>query len=187
MARGFHPDRHMTYISAGTVDGYAMESVILRSADLTSITERTPPPTSGVFPDDLVSPFPNWTAHQVHSFLKLHAPGTKVHESNFVIIDARRFQNYICEIADNTVKFSDTVSMRPIGHELKTLRATFRDSILSLVNWEIANMDIEESRLLAETTVGVSVIGETEEGRKKDLGDATLGEKVLRDGRVVRD
>lgn len=77
--------------------------------------------------------------------------------------------------------------MRPVGHELKILRATFRDSILSLMNWEIANMDIEESRLLAETTDGVSMIGETEEGRKKDLGDATLGEKVLRDGRVVRD
>ncbi|KAI4089126.1 MAG: hypothetical protein LQ348_006180 [Seirophora lacunosa] len=171
----------------GTLDEYAKDSVILRSSDLTSITERTPIPTSGVFPDDLVSPFPNWTAQQVHSFLKLHAPGTKVHDSNFVIIDARSLHDYTCKIADNSVKFSDTKDMRAVGHELKTLRATFRDSILSLVNWDIANTDIEESQMHAEMTDGVSMVGETEEGRKKDLEDATLGEKVLRNGRVIRD
>lgn len=171
----------------GIVDEYHMECVILRSPDLTSVIERTPVPTSGVFPEDLVSPFPKWTAEQVHGFLKLHAPGTQVHDSNFVIIDERSLHDYTCEAADNTTKLSATKNMRVVGHELNTLRATFRDSILSLVNYDIANTGIEESRMNAEQTGGVSMIGETEEGRKKDLEDATLGERVLRDGRVIRD
>ena len=78
----------------GTVDGYDMECVILRSTNLASITERTPVPTSGVFPEALASPFPGWTAQQVNDFLQLHAPGTKIDSYNFVIIDGRSAQDY---------------------------------------------------------------------------------------------
>ncbi|KAL8953119.1 MAG: hypothetical protein Q9222_001002 [Ikaeria aurantiellina] len=171
----------------GVVDEYKMECIILRSPDLASITERTPIPTSGVLPQSLASPFPNWTAGQVHSFLKLHAPGTRIHESNFIIIDARSLQDYTCEIVDNTVKFTDTKYMRVAGHELKTLRATFRDSVLELANFDIANTSIEEAQMSAESTGGVSMLGETEDSRSKDLGGATMAETVLRGGKVVRD
>ena len=78
----------------GTVDGYDMECVILRSTNLASITERTPVPISGVFPEALASPFQSWTAQQVHDFLQLHAPGTKIDSHNFVIIDGRSAQDY---------------------------------------------------------------------------------------------
>lgn len=145
----------------GNVDNYDQQCVILRSPDLTAVTERTPLPTSGVFPEALISPFPNWTAKQVHDYLQLHGPGTKVHLNNFVIIDARSLQDYTCEIADNTTKFANTRSMRRVGHELKTLRATFRDSIIELVNYDIANTDIEEAQDNAQG--GVSMVGETEE------------------------
>ena len=169
----------------GTVDEYEQQCVILRSPNLVDVTDRTPIPTSGIFPDALKSPFPNWTPQQVHDYLKLHSPGTKVHKDNFVIIDARSLEDYTCEIADNTIKFSETKSMRVTGHELKTVRATFRDSILTLVNWDIANTDIEEVQMNVQG--GVSMVGETEEGRKKDLEGATLAETVLRSGKVVRD
>lgn len=78
----------------GTVDGFEMECVVLRSTHLASITERTPVPISGVFPDALASPFPGWTAQQVHDFLQLHAPGTKIDSRNFIIIDGRSAQDY---------------------------------------------------------------------------------------------
>ena len=75
--------------------------------------------------------------------------------------------------------------MRQVGHELKTLRATFRDSIIELVNYDIANTSIEEAQENAEG--GVSMIGETEETRKRDLEGGTWEETVLRSGKVVRD
>ena len=77
--------------------------------------------------------------------------------------------------------------MRVAGYELKTLRATFRDSILGLVNYDIANTDIEEAQQNAEATGGVSMTGETEETRRIDLEGATLAETVLRGGKVVRE
>ena len=77
--------------------------------------------------------------------------------------------------------------MRVLGHEVKTLRATFRDSLLSLVNLGVANTDMEEMKDNAEVDGGVSMIGETEEGRKRDLEDATMSETVLRSGKVVRE
>ncbi|KAL8791973.1 MAG: hypothetical protein Q9195_005462 [Heterodermia aff. obscurata] len=169
----------------GYVDEFGMECVILRSPDLTTVKERTAIPTSGEFPEALITPFPNWTAQQVHDYLQLHGPGTKVHTRDFVIIDARSLQDYTCEIADRTIKFSDTKSMRHIGNELKTARATFRDSILQLVNFDISNMDIEEAQVSAQG--GVSMTGETEESRKKDLEGDTWAETVLRSGKVVRD
>ena len=169
----------------GTVDDFEQLCVILRSPDLAAVTDRTPIPTSGIFPEALKSPFPNWTTQQVHDYLKLHAPGTKIHRDNFVIIDARSLEDYTCEIADNSTKFSDTRSMRATGQVLQTVRATFRDSILTLVNLDIANTDIEEVQTNLQG--GVSMVGETEEGRKKDLEGATLAETVLRSGKVVRD
>ena len=171
----------------GIVDEYQQEVVILRSSDLAAVTERTPIPTSGIFPEALVSPFPNWTAEQVSNYLQLHGPGTKIHMSNFIIIDARSLQDYTCEIADKSAKFADTRSMRRVGYEFKTLRATFRDSVIELVNFDIANTDIVEVGHNAQVTGGVSMIGETEESRKKDLEDATMAETVLRSGKVVRE
>ena len=171
----------------GYVDEYELECVILRSTDLASVTERTPLPTSGVFPEALVSPFPNWTPKQCFDFLQLHGGGTRVHKSNLVVIDARSLQDYTCEITDNPFKFSDTKSMRAVGNKFQTLRATFRDSVLELVNLDIANTDMEESKMNAESSGGVSMVGETEETRKKDLEDATMAETVLRSGKVVRE
>ena len=169
----------------GYVDEFEWECVILRSPDLTTVKERTAIPTSGEFPEALTTPFPNWTAQQVHDYLQLHGPGNKVHTGNFVIIDARSLQDYTCEIADRTVKISDTKSMRHVGSELKTARATFRDSIIHLVNYDIANMEIEEAQ--GDAQGGVTMIGETEESRKKDLEGGTWAETVLRSGKVVRD
>ena len=169
----------------GMVDEYEQQCVILRSPDLTAVTERTPIPTSGVFPEALVSPFPHWTAKQVHNYLQLHSPGTKVHKDNFVIIDARSLEDYTCVIADNTTKFAETKSLRRTGHELKTLRATFRDSIIELVNYDIANTDIEEAQ--DNVQGGVSMVGETDEGRQRDLQGGTWDETVLRSGKVVRE
>ena len=78
--------------------------------------------------------------------------------------------------------------MRAVGHELKTVRATFRGSVLSLVNLGIGNTDMEKMQVNnAEGDGGVSMNGETEASRKKDLTDATLGERILRDGKVLRD
>ena len=77
--------------------------------------------------------------------------------------------------------------MRALGQELKTMRATFRDSLLSLVNLGIAETDIEEMRDNAEADGGVSMIRETEEGRKRDLEDGTMSDTVLRSGKVVRE
>ena len=169
----------------GEVDTYEQQCVILRSPDLTAVTERTPLPTSGVFPDALISPFPNWTTKQVHDYLQLHCAATKDQHNNLVKIDARSLQDYTCEIAYHTTKFTETSSMRQVGHELKTLRATFRDSIIELVNYDIANIDIEEAQHNAQG--GVSMMGETDETRRRDLEGATWEETVLRSGKVVRD
>ncbi|KAL8869206.1 MAG: hypothetical protein Q9174_004442 [Haloplaca sp. 1 TL-2023] len=155
----------------GSLDDYSIQVIILRSPDLQAVTERTSIPTSG----------------QIHSYLQLHAPNTEIYEDNFIILDARSLEDYTCEITDNTVVFSETRDMRAVGRELKTLRSTFRDSVMSLGNLEIANTDVEEMRGNLKGDGNVSMIGETEESRKRDLADAMLGERVLRDGKVVRD
>lgn len=169
----------------GAIDNYNQPCVVLRSPDLTAVTERTALPPSGIFPEPLKSPVPNWTVHQAHDYLKLHGPGTKVHTDNFVIIDARSLQDYTCEIADNKAQYAGTKSMRQVDHELKTVRATFRSSILELANYDIANIDIEEAQ--KEAGGGVLMADETEETRKRDLEGGTWEETVLRSGKVVRD
>lgn len=93
-------------------NNYEQQCVILRYSNLAAVTDRTPIPTLGIFPEALKSPFPNWTPQQVHGYLKLHAPGAKIHKVNCVIIDARSLEDYTCEIADNMIKFSETKSMR---------------------------------------------------------------------------
>ncbi|KAL8653169.1 MAG: hypothetical protein Q9226_003954 [Calogaya cf. arnoldii] len=164
-----------------------MDIAILRSLDLTTATERNPIPTSGVFPEDLISPFPNWTPQRVHSYLKLHARNTLVHDELSIIFDTRSLEGYTRQVAENTPVFADTVRTRTVRHEVQTLRATFRDSVTTLVNLDVANTDMEEAQLNAEGDGGVSMTGETEESRKRDLEDATLGETVLRDGKILRD
>ncbi|KAL8847179.1 MAG: hypothetical protein Q9221_007780 [Calogaya cf. arnoldii] len=98
------------------------EIAILRSPELTSIIEPTPIPTSGVFPEDLISPFPNWNPQHVHSHLKLHARNTLVHDELFIILDTRSLEDYTCQVAAKTPVFADTIHDCIVKHEVQTLR-----------------------------------------------------------------
>ena len=176
-----------------------MDSVILRSHNLAEVTSTDPVPSSGELPSALTSPFPNWTPKQCYDFLTTNAPDTKFNSDMFVLIDARSQEDYTCLLCTKVHEFDDDDDdddddeenpmgvPRVTGESFKTLRATFRNSIISLVNWDIANMDIDEDTENAESTGGVSMIGETEESRARDMGDAMFKEKVLRSGKVVRE
>ena len=75
--------------------------------------------------------------------------------------------------------------MRHVGNELKTIRTTFRDSIIQLVNYDLSNEDIEENQ--GAPPGKVFTTGETQQGRNRDFDGGTWAETVLRSGKVVRE
>ena len=177
-------------MSEGAIDNYSMECAIIRDHTLSSITERTAIPVAGEFPEALVSPFPGWTTERLLNFLNLHQPNTKIEPDMFITIDERSLQDHTCLLAHNETEFADYDGNGPprsTGQKLKTLRSTFRDATIALVNYSIANMSIDEDTDNAGPE-GVRDGGEREtaESRARDESDAVLGERVLRSGKIVR-
>lgn len=153
----------------GPLDQFDMQCAILRSQDLTSVTERTPIPTMNNIPEPLISPFPDWTPERIKDFLKTHSPNTHIIESVFLVIDARSLKDSTCLICDDFTS----------DEGFKTLRSTFRNALLSAVNFEIANMGIEEE-IDQVGQDGVSAIGETQESITRDREECTIEELFRR-------
>lgn len=153
-------------MNEGQLDQYDMQCAILRSQDLASVTERTPIPTIDNIPEPLISPFPDWTPERIMDFLSAHSNNTHIVERNFLVIDARSLEDSTCLIGDGCEGF-------------KTLRSTFRNALLAVLNYGIGNMGIEEE-IDAVGDDGVSAIGETEESIAKDREECTIEELFRR-------